>query len=158
MSKTPLRRTSSVLVASLVMVASVLSSWAWAGDDPNLDAKVVARQRRMPDDRNRATAYVTDRAEMRRQWERFNMRGDVPHVPFRRRVALFAALGGSSSCPPHFGSVRLNREERRLTVRIRESEPADGACTDDFVPRTFVITVRREDLPPGELRVRIRRV
>lgn len=130
-----------------------------AAAETTLAFKRVAHQNRGPTaDEFKWRALVTQRSGLRHYWERFNMRGEPPRIGFKRRVAVFAGTGGSSSCPPYVEDVRLRRAERRLVVRIVTGR-AQGACTDDWVRSTFVLSIRRQDLPPvNDFHVRVRRI
>ena len=143
------------VLLSLFLSTSLLLGTAQAAGDA-LRYREVAHQNRGPD-RFKWRTYVTDRSQLRAAWERFNLRGDPPRIGFERRVAIVAGTGGSSSCPPSIGGLRLNREERRIVVRIRIGAKGPAACTADWVPNTFVLSVRRSDVPRGDLDVRVYR-
>ena len=106
-------------------------------------------------------ALARDRVELRELWERYQQRGPLPTIRFERNVAILAGTRGSSSCPSILHDLRLNRERKRVVVRMYQLDPGDGACTDDWIPRTFTVAVARADLKPlaiAEIRVRPRRI
>ena len=146
------------LVLTVALIVSCIAVTPARAANEQLPYKQVAHQDRGPSgDHFKWRAYVTERSELRAAWERFNLRGDPPRIGFERRVAVIAGTGGSSSCPPSVGSLRLNREEKRVVVRIRIGAKGPAACTADWVPNTFVMAVRRSDVPRGDLNVRVYR-
>lgn len=103
-------------------------------------------------------AMARDRGDLRRLWDRYHQRGPLPIIGFENNVAILAGSVGSSSCPLHLHDLRLNRERKRIVVRMYMS---DGICTADVVARTFTLAVARSDLKPlqvGEVRVQPRRI
>lgn len=147
-------------LALAVLVAAVPLAPAFA-EGERLDFVRKGVQSRGPDD-SRWGAVAADRDELRRLWDRYEQKGRPPRVRFRKRVAALAGTGGSSSCPLRLHDLRLNRDRKRIVFRVYADlvEPG-GGCTDDWVPRTFTVTVARSDLKPlqpNELRVRIRHI
>lgn len=61
---------------------------------------------------------------------------------------MVAGTGGSSSCPPRLHDVRLNRERKRIVVRMYEADARSDVCTADILTRTFSVAVARGDLKP----------
>lgn len=143
----------------LLVLLLIPMSAASAETEP-LDFVRIETQARGPDDFVWA-AMARDRGELRRLWERYNQRGKLPVVRFKKNVAVLAGTGGSSSCPPRLHDLRLNRERKRVVVRLYESSGGGGACTGDWLPRTFTVAVARPDLRPfrpRRLSVRPRRI
>ncbi|HJR45559.1 MAG TPA: hypothetical protein VJ927_08120 [Actinomycetota bacterium] len=143
-------------VPSIVVALLVLGSSPAAAGSEQLPYRDVAHQSRGGDG-FKWRAYATNRSELRSAWKRFHMRGDLPRIGFEHRVAILAGTGGSSSCPPDLAGLRLHREERRIVVRIDTGSSGPGACTDDFWRQTWVVSVRRSDVPRGDLAVRVYR-
>ncbi len=146
------RLTRSIAVALLV---GLLGTTALAGEVVPTEVLRRGRARPMHTYAN-ITEYVRDKAEYRRQWERFGFKGERPPVNFSNRRVVFVATHESGSCPKYFENVVLRREERELIVRLRVDAPADGACTDDWRPRSFVLLLQKKGLPRGELDVKVR--
>lgn len=139
----------------LMVVLTLVLGAVPASAAESLDYRLLDRQLTGPEDAYRWHAFVTSRAELQDVWERYRLRGDIPNIPFNRRVAVLGGTGGSSSCPFRMGGLRLDRDDRRIIMRLRYSN-AEGGCTDDFIPTTYVTSVRRTDIPRGELTVRVR--
>lgn len=147
------------ILFSFFLIAASLAPATARGAGDAIRYREVAHQERGPCcDHFKWRAFVTDRSELRAEWERMSLRGDPPRIGFDRRVAVIAGTGGSSSCPPSMGGLRLNRKERRIVARIRIGAEGPAACTADWVPNTFVMAVPRDEVPRGELRVRVHRV
>jgi len=151
-------RVKRALSVCIVVTLLIGAAPAAAGGERLRYREVIDQGRGPGTDRVKWRAYATDRSELRSAWERFNMRGELPRIGFERRVAVFAGTGGSSSCPPDLGGLRLKREEKRILVRILIGTSGAGGCTADWMPRTFVVSVLRSDLPRDDLTVRVRRV
>ena len=149
------RRAGFALLFALIPTSAALA------DSEPLDFVRKNAQRNGPDDFVWA-GLARDRGDLRRLWERFNLRGDLPTIQFEKNVAVVAGTGGSSSCPARLHDLRLDRERKRILARMYQTWPGEGgACTDDWVPRTFTVAVAREDLRPlrpRELRARPRRI
>jgi hypothetical protein len=139
-------------VALLVVPLSV--STALAGEV--VPTEVLKRSHARPDGTQDVKVYVRNHYEYQLQWERFGYKSDRPPVNFQRRVVVFIGTHESGSCPLRFQRTVLHREDRAITVRL--SNGPYEVCTDDWVPRSFVLSLRRASLPEGELAIRIRRV
>jgi hypothetical protein len=102
------------------------------------------------------------RDALRRLWDRYEQEGDPPAIRFRKKVAILAGTGQSSSCPTKLHDLRLDRARKRVVVRVYAEDPGEGGgCTDDWVTKTFTVAVARADLKPlrpRDLDVRLRRV
>lgn len=102
------------------------------------------------------------RDALRRLWERYDQEGAPPAIRFRRKVAVVAGTGQSSTCPTKLHDLRLHRDRKRVVFRVYAEDPGEGGgCTDDWGPKTFTVAVARADLRPLrplELRVRVRRI
>lgn len=145
---------------ALFVIASILVGGAPVlGAGTDLPYREITTQRHGPGtDYEKWRRFVTSRPELRRIWQRFNLRGDLPNIGFERRVAVIGGTGGSSSCPLELRALRLNRAERQITMRFRADTGGQNACTSDWVPYTSVASVKRELLPHGDLTVRVRQV
>lgn len=145
----------------LVLVVSMGSVLPAAAETERVPFVRKEFQRRGPSERPWA-AMATDRAELRRLWDHFNQRGDLPRIRFRRKVAVLASLGGSGSCGVRLHDLRLNREKKVLNARMYQVDPGEGGvCTDDYVLHTYTVAVARAELRPlqiKELRVRRRQI
>ncbi|HYO61808.1 MAG TPA: hypothetical protein VEU29_07905 [Actinomycetota bacterium] len=152
------RRMRRLALAFLIAAVPLAPAFA---ETEALDFVRKGVQSHGPDD-SRWGAVAVDRDELRRLWDRYEQKGRPPRVRFRTRVAALAGTGGSSTCPLRLHDLRLNRERKRILFRVYEHVPEPGGgCTDDWVPRTFTVTVARSDLKPlrpNELRVRIRHI
>jgi hypothetical protein len=42
-------------------------------------------------------------------------------------------------------------------IHLSDGAGPDDVCTDDLAPRSFVVSLRRSELPRGDLTIRIRR-
>ena len=144
------------IVLTFVFLIALFAPSPAGGAGEEVPYREVAHQQRGPGG-FKWRAYATNRAELRAAWKRFELRGDPPRIGFDRRVAVLAGTGGSSSCPPSVGGLRLNRKEARIVVRIRIGAEGQAACTADWVPNTFVMSVKRSELPRGDLNVRVYR-
>lgn len=141
----------------LALTAGMLLPMAALADTEPLEFDRKGVQGRGPDDFMWG-AMARDRDDLRRLWDRYNQRGPLPVIRFRKNVAVLAGSGGSSSCPLRLHDLRLNREHERIVVRMYMS---DGVCTDDWRPRTFTVAVARSDLEPlpvRDVQVRPRRI
>lgn len=148
------RFTRWVLCTCIVLSVALVSTGAFAREE--LGFKPVTWQSGTGTNDDKWRAYVTDRAELRAAWERFRMRGDLPNIGFRRRVAILAGTNGSSSCPWWISKLVLHREERRLIVRMREATVPPGyGCTADYTGTTRVVSIKRSAVPRGDLSVRV---
>lgn len=147
------------LLALLIVLVGVPS--ASAKPEP-LDFERKERQGRGPQEKSTWGGMARDRDELRELWDRYDQEGPLPHIGFEKNVAVLAGTVGSSSCPYRLHDLRLNRERKRVVVRMYVNDPDQPvACTDDLAPRTFTVSVARSDLkPPGakELKVRARRI
>lgn len=102
-----------------------------------------------------------NRDELRRLWKLYDQPGKPPVIGFEKNVAVVAGAIGSSSCPARLYDVRLNRERKRVVVRMYEEDSGTDVCTADVVPRTFSVSIARRDLKPlsaGELKLRPREI
>lgn len=102
-----------------------------------------------------------NRDELRRLWRLYDQPGKPPVIRFEKNVAVVAGAIGSSSCPAQLYDVRLNRERKRVVVRMYEENSETDICTADVVPRTFSVSVARRDLRPlaaRELKLRPREI
>lgn len=147
-------------IVGIFVIATVLAGAAPVlGAGTDLPYREITKRRRGPGaEYAKWRRFVTDRPELRRVWERFNLRGDLPNIGFERRIAVIGGTGGSSSCPLELRGLRLNREEKRITMRLRADTEGQNACTSDWVPYTFVTSAKRELLPRGDLTVRVRQI
>lgn len=147
--------------AGAIVLAFVILGSAAAASTEKLDFVRKDVQRRGPDDFVWG-GLARDRDQLRVLWDRYNQSGKLPIVRFEENVAVLAGTGGSSSCPARLHDVLLNRERKRIVVRLYQTDPGPGnACTDDWVPRTFTLAVERADLKPLRIRqlsVRTRRI
>ncbi|HEX2239563.1 MAG TPA: hypothetical protein VHJ82_00250 [Actinomycetota bacterium] len=146
--------------AALVLTALVLAIPAEASTE-KLDYVRKDVQRHGPDDFVWG-GLARNRDELRVLWDRYNQTGKLPTIRFQKNVAVLGGTGGSSSCPARLHDLRLNRERKRIVMRVYQTDPGPGfACTDDWVPKTFTLAVSRDDLKPlraSQLRVRPRRI
>lgn len=150
-----LRRGISVLLLALLPAAGA------AAAPETLDFVRKETHKRGPDD-FKWGGIATDREELRRLWDSYEQPRKPPAIGFDDNFAVLAGTGGSSSCPTRLHDLRLDRENKRVVVRVYSEEAgADGACTSDWVTKTFTVAVAREQLKPlspGELGVRVRRI
>jgi hypothetical protein len=112
--------------------------------------KLVATQATIPDEREDEFAdFAVNHRQLRAAWQRFRMRGELPEVDFRRSALVFVGFGESGRCPATLDAVAVRGNAIMITMG-----PNDGAvCTADYNPRTFVVTVPRQDMPRGEFTV-----
>lgn len=76
--------------------------------------------------------------------------GEIVMPDWETELALFVGTGESGTCPLSVQAVTVANDDV-ITVQVA---PQNGpACTDDFRPRTFVLALARDDLPPGPLQV-----
>lgn len=69
-----------------------------------------------------------------------------------RDVLLFLGFGESGSCPLEYRGLVLDG----ATVEfVLDPELGERTCTDDYNPRTLVLAVGRDRLPPGPIEVLI---
>ena len=156
------RRRRTMLVA---MAACTALSGVWlviagrdsaAGGGSSSAGVLLASAPVLPDDREVDVAVLatTNRA-IRRTWRRFNLPGG-PRGSVMNRDALFLGTSESGSCPEEFvGMDRIEGERLvKVDIDVNWSGP-DGACTDDFRPRTFVVAARHAFFPEGRFDVKI---
>jgi hypothetical protein len=151
-------KAGACLLAGAIAFSGVGAAFA---ESDNLPFVVKERQRSGPHERPYA-AIATSRGELRKHWDRFNQRGDLPTIRFEKNFAILTTLGGSGSCGVNLHDLRLKREEKRVIARMYRSDPGEGeGCTDDYVLYTFTVAVARADirpLPPDQLTVRRREI
>lgn len=136
------------MAAALVLLVSLLSSASATTHAERLDFVRKDVQQRGPDDFLWG-AMAHDRGDLRRLWERYDQDGPLPTIRFKKNVAAVGGTGGSSSCPLRLDDLRLDHERRRIVIRMYLEDPGqDGACTDDWIPRTFTVSISRADLEP----------
>lgn len=156
------RRLRSVLpIAALFAVASFPAP-ALAKPEP-IDWDWKGRQRRGPEEsrRNPWGGIARNRDELRRLWDLYEQRGKLPIIRFEKNVAVLTGTTGSSSCPARLHDVRINRDRKRLVVRMYEEGAETDICTADVQWRTFTLAVARADLKPlraRELKLRARMI
>ena len=149
-------------IVSLVLVTAAV--WHIARSDPGSAAEasgaggagaLIASARVYPDGAmGKDVAVLTTKTRsLRRTWRQFEMPGYPPRVDFDRHQVLFAGTGESSTCPQEFR--RLERVEGKRLVKVHVNYIWGSACTDDWVPRTFVIGAGKKHFPRGEFDVRI---
>ncbi|MFS8640887.1 MAG: hypothetical protein LOD90_08785 [Symbiobacteriaceae bacterium] len=94
-----------------------------------------------------AVRIAADQKVFRELWGTFGLQAEpgTPEPSWDQSVALFLAVGESSSCPLTVKGVRFDAASRRLIVRVGlQRELGEGeACTADLGPRTFVLEVPR---------------
>jgi hypothetical protein len=89
---------------------------------------------------------ITDSEALSSLWDTLGLSGTAPDVDYERRVAVAFPLGYSGSCPDtRFDGLSL--EGDRLMPVIAHTTVAQG-CTADYNPRTYVVAVDRQALPP----------
>ena len=155
-SKTsPIRRRLSGLLLAVALGASGAAEAAAAGRE--VSAAVIKRGRSRPAGVHNIGVYVQSKAEYRRQWKRFGYRSSRPPMNFQRRRLAFLATSESSSCPLRFRRAAVDRDERRVIIHLSDGAGPDDECTDDLAPRSFVVSLRRSELPRGDLTIGIRR-
>lgn len=147
--------------AALILLVALLPLPPASAKPEPLDYVRKEVQRRGPDEFVWG-AMARDRDDLRRLWDRYNQRGPLPTIRFKKNVAVLGGTGGSSSCPARLHDLRLNRERKRVVVRMYVEDPGeDAACTADWVPKTFTLAVARRDVKPQRpraLKVRPRRI
>lgn len=144
-----------------ILLVGVVAAPALAAPE-SLDFARREVQQRGPADRTRWGATAGARGGLIRVWNRYNQRGEPPRIRFGKRFAVVAGTGGSSSCPTRLHDLRLHRGRERIVVRVYTEDPGEGnGCTDDFVPKTFTVSVARADLEPlhpRDVKVVVRRI
>lgn len=88
---------------------------------------------------------VTQEGDLPLVWERFQLEGDPPDVDWNVSALLFLGFGESGTCPARFDGVEV--DGRNVRMHIGTDGGPDG--TSDYHPRTFVVEVGRDQLPPG---------
>lgn len=147
-----------VAVVMLVVVV-MLSGCGTADDAPTgadssgseAAATVVADQATLPGPELERPGYVgvaTTSEQRDAQWDRFRLTDSPPSVDFADRVLLFVGFGESGSCPYIFDGLEIDDQ----ALRVRNAQDQQD-CTEDFHPRTVVLSIDREGLPEGFLTV-----
>lgn len=151
-----LQATSRALTAGLAIMGFVFVCSAWGADPPastRIPAKLLASEKTSPEGEVRSVGRLaTTGAAYLRMWHKFELGAARPAVNFKERAVLFAASGESGSCPMNYRALRANPPRGMLRIQI--TDPGNRACTDDWTPRTMVISLRRGDVPEGSLYTR----
>jgi hypothetical protein len=148
-------RIGASTLASLLATGVIWGTTAGA-ETAKVNAKLLASEKRLP----RGVFHSIGRLAVTRQayerlWERFRLRTDRPPVSFKRRAVLFAGTGESGSCPMHYRRLMLNEDS--TTFRIALKDTGYEVCTDDWTPRSMVISLPRAEVPRRRLHVRFDR-
>ena len=119
-------------------------------------------------DRTGTLRSAVDGTQLEVLWSDAGLDGEVPDVDFRRHVVISATIYGSGSCVDEFDGFDVS-DQNVWTPRFAPLD-ANQVCTDDAVPRTYVVAVDREvatpeftlrlldsplDEPRGERRLRV---
>ena len=94
---------------------------------------------------------ASDAGTLQEEWTRHRLDGEPPVVNYDDNAVLITAFGQSSSCPYDYGGIDVDAKEG--TVEFLDAARGRRVCTDDFVPRTIVVAIGREALPPSPMRV-----
>lgn len=138
---------SVVWRARSVTVVEELPDWATEEEDVSGDepATVVADQPVLPTSGDyEHIGVATDPSELHLQWQRFGLADVPPVTDMDRRVLLFAGFGESGSCPYVFNGIAVDGQ----TVIFLNGQPEQD-CTDDYNPRTVVVSIDEDELPAG---------
>jgi hypothetical protein len=101
---------------------------------------------------------IADADALNTTWEQLGIDGTPPVVDFDRQLALYLVIGHSGSCP----ETRLDDlvvEGSLLYAVIPSTTPLtpDLGCTDDWVPRTYLVAIDRDRLPAPPFQVAAQR-
>lgn len=127
-----------------------------AGEGSRLDARVVGDERTVPREHGFSFAdIVTHEDDLDDVWRRFGLADPPPDVDLDSELLLLVATGESGSCPLRFEG--LVRDGDVVRIRLDDApedvhDPDDDvvyACTDDYVPRAFIVAVDRDAMPAG---------
>lgn len=147
--------TACLAVAGGLVVLNGQPSSAGRGEGPGAGA-LLASAPVLPDNNNVDVAVLaTSRKAIRQTWRRFNLPGGPPGS-VSRRDALFLGTSESGSCPEEFIGMDRIEGEKLVKVEVKLNwSGSEGACTDDFRPRTFVVAARHKFFPQGRFDVKI---
>ena len=103
------------------------------------------------------TGVATGARQLERLWKRSGLEGAVPDVDFDRNVALWFAIGHGSTCPNlRLDDVVVDVDESVVYPLIVNLDEGIG-CTDDLTGAyQFMLTLERDELPPGPFAVQSR--
>ncbi|RXJ04463.1 hypothetical protein DS745_03505 [Anaerobacillus alkaliphilus] len=87
---------------------------------------------------------VTTQSDFNKQWEFFGLSDNPAQIDWKNHVVIFLGTGESGTCPMEFQFVDLNEEKTKMTIHLKEK--SKGACTDDFTPRTIVLSVNAKEI------------
>ena len=88
---------------------------------------------------------LADRAALNAMWGRLGLAGDPPVVDFEEHVVFSLVIGHSGSCP----RTRLDDVivDGSLVYLVVPTITDEMGCTDDWVPRTYLVGMERDLLP-----------
>jgi hypothetical protein len=97
----------------------------------------------MPD--NELHRILADPATLSSMWDQLGIQEEPPRVDFQKQVVLALVIGHSGSCP----RTRLDDVvvDGRQVYAIIPTITDEMGCTDDWVPRTYLVAVERDRLP-----------
>ncbi|WP_276351899.1 hypothetical protein [Cohnella caldifontis] len=91
--------------------------------------------------------YVVSRADdeqgMKRLWSDFGLATKVPTVDFEHKRVYFIGVRESGTCPYRLAGPSLSPEGTSLIFGLTGAE---GVCTADATPRTFVVAADHSDV------------
>ncbi|UCZ55011.1 hypothetical protein LGQ02_09930 [Bacillus shivajii] len=86
---------------------------------------------------------VTDQDDFKSEWGEFGLSDQPLELDWKNNVAIFLGTGESGTCPLEFQFVEINDDKTKMIIHLEQS---NGACTSDFTPRTFILSVDTEEI------------
>ena len=90
-------------------------------------------------------SILADPAALNAMWDQLGLTEDPPVVDFEKQVVFSLVIGHSGSCP----RTRLDDVvvDGSLVYVVVPTITDEMGCTDDWVPRTYLVAIERDRLP-----------
>ncbi len=89
---------------------------------------------------------ATNAADLSDLWTRIEASGSPPDVDFLNEIVVAFEVGHSGSCPEtRLETIDVSDDMVYATIVHTSRE---RMCTDDYIPRTYVVAIMRDFLPP----------
>lgn len=101
------------------------------------------------------TGVATDEVSYQALWAEIGLSGERPDVDFDTEIVVWFGAVYGSSCPNlRLDDVVVDREQALVHAEIVLVD-APSACTDDAVPRAYVVALERAMLVPGPFAIQL---
>ncbi len=84
---------------------------------------------------------VENESEFYNNWKLYGFENKYPDIDFNKHDVFFIGVEESGSCPFSIANIEISHDHNTITIPLSKAE---GVCTDDATPRTFVLKIDKE--------------